>query len=458
MDAASDAFQWNQLLDYIEAGLVVPIVGRDLLWTDIQGSREFVPAYVGRQLAIRAGVAAPDDTDTDPVCAVVQRFLAAQAKGRNWPYTAVSQLARELESTDVPVALRKLSEVPFRLFVSTTWDNYMERALNLVRFGGRVQTIVPPYGLGSNADLSERGGDGPATVFPLLGRANTSPDYALTDEDVLEFVHQFHVTGTPRRLFETLRQSHILLIGGLFSDWLTRFVMRLVRANRLWTSTSTQLTHFFADRSNDQHLLSFLRHPMSDTEVFTVVRTEDFVDELHRRWTARHPIRFTDMNAPVTVESASFGGAGPGGVFLSYASEDYEAAARVHVALDRAGIDVWFDRRDLHAGEEFERKIAAQIARSYFFVAVVSKQSLTREPRFFRFEWREAEQRAKYAAFDLPYVLPVVIDDTPSADDRFPAFVTKVHWTRAPGGDLPPAFIADVVKAYRQVQRPQGRS
>jgi hypothetical protein len=397
-------------------------------------------------------VTPPSEHEADPVGWVVERFLGEQKRGRNWPYTAIGQLARELERTDPPASLRQLAQVPFRLYVSTTWDTYLERAINLERFGGDARTVVPGYGLGANADLTERGGAGPATVFPLLGRANPSPDYAITNEDVLEFVHQFQVTGAPRRLFESLRQSHILFVGSGFSDWLTRFLLRLARPNRLWASTATQLTHFFADARLEPDLLAFLRHPLSDTEVFAIERVELFVDELHRRWTTRHPATGSAPQPPPPAAAAG------GGVFLSYASEDYDAAARVCGALDRAGVDVWFDKRDLHAGDEFERKIAGQIARSYFFVPVISQRTMTLEPRFFRFEWREAEQRAKFAAFGVPYVFPVVIDATPVDNAQLPPFINRVQWTRAPGGDVPRTFVDDVVQAYRQVQRPQGRT
>ena len=185
-------------------------------------------------------------------------------------------------------------------------------------------------------------------------------------------------------------------------------------------------------------------------------RTEDFVDELHQRWTLRHPassVKHETVQAPRASSAVS-----AGGVFLSYASEDYDAAARVCATLDAAGIDVWFDRRDPQAGDEFERTDCRRIARSHFFVAVVSRHSLTMEPRFFRFEWREAEQRAKFAAFDSPFVMPVVIDDTLATDERFPAFVTRVHWTRAPSGDLPTTFVKDIVNSYRRVQSPLART
>jgi hypothetical protein len=405
-------------------------------------------------LASRAALAWPDDPGPDPVSAIVQRYLSTRDRGRNWPYTALSQLTKDLEATDPPVALVKLAQIPFRLFVSTTTDTYLQRALNVVRFDGRAETLMPPYGLGSKVDLPEGGGQPLSIVFPLLGLANPSADYAVTDEDVLEFVHQFQASGTPRRLLDTLRKSHLLLIGSGFSDWLARFLVRLAKPGRLWTSSSNQLTLFIADRSvtEDPRLLDFLQHPLSDTEVFPTTHAEHFVDELHRRWAARHPL--VDSGTGLVVEPPIDDSLRQGGVFLSYCSEDYGPAQRVREALDRAGLDIWFDKRDLQAGDEFQRKIIGQIAKSYFFVAVLSRRSLTREPRFVHLEWREAEVRSKFAAFDLPYALPVAIDEASEQDERFPPFLRRVQWTRAPGGVVPGEFVQTLVNAYRQIQRP----
>ena len=448
-------WKWNQLLDYIEAGLVVPLVGRELLWTTIDGEARSVPAYLARKLAERARMEWTGSGDPDPINSVVQQILASGTTKRHWHYTSLSQLLKDLEPTAPPAAFLKLAELPFRLFVSTTVDTYLERALNAVRYDGRPETIVPRYALGSQEDLPDRAGGAQTVVFPLLGRANSSPDYALTDEDVLEFVHQFHTTGTPHHLLETLRQRHLLLIGGGFSDWLLRFLVRLAKPGRLWTSSVDQHTLFVADHSvsSDANLFAFLQHPLGDTEIFPTHAPDRFVDELHQRWTARHPSGAPawtsgSPRAPEDVRE--------GGVFLSYCRQDQVVARRVRDAIHHAGIDVWFDETDLQAGDEYDRKIASQIARSYFFIAIVSRQTLLPEHRYFRVEWRAAETQSRKAPFDLPYILPIAIDDTPVSenDDRLPASFHKVQWTRAPGGALPEAFVKTLVSAYRRMQRP----
>ena len=40
-----------------------------------------------------------------------------------------------------------------------------------------------------------------------------------------------------------------------------------------------------------------------------------------------------------------------GAVFLSYASEDANAAQRICVALRSAGIELWFDQSELRGGD-----------------------------------------------------------------------------------------------------------
>ena len=49
-----------------------------------------------------------------------------------------------------------------------------------------------------------------------------------------------------------------------------------------------------------------------------------------------------------------------GAVFLSYASEDADAAARICEALRAAGVEVWFDRSELRGGDAWDLQIKKQ--------------------------------------------------------------------------------------------------
>jgi hypothetical protein len=54
-------------------------------------------------------------------------------------------------------------------------------------------------------------------------------------------------------------------------------------------------------------------------------------------------------------------------VFLSYASQDAEAARRICEALRAVGIELWFDQSELRGGDAWDNKIRRQIrnARSF---------------------------------------------------------------------------------------------
>jgi TIR domain len=47
--------------------------------------------------------------------------------------------------------------------------------------------------------------------------------------------------------------------------------------------------------------------------------------------------------------------------FLSYASQDAEAAQKICEALRAAGIEVWFDQSDLRGGDAWDQSIRKQI-------------------------------------------------------------------------------------------------
>lgn len=55
-------------------------------------------------------------------------------------------------------------------------------------------------------------------------------------------------------------------------------------------------------------------------------------------------------------------------MFLSYASEDTEAASQIATALQAAGIKVWFDKSELRGGDAWDQSIREQIRQCQLFV------------------------------------------------------------------------------------------
>ena len=82
-----------------------------------------------------------------------------------------------------------------------------------------------------------------------------------------------------------------------------------------------------------------------------------------------------------------------GAVFLSYASQDAEAAQRICAALRSAGVEVWFDQSELRGGDAWDQSIRKQIKTCALFLPVISQNTHARAEGYFRLEWKLAVDR-----------------------------------------------------------------
>ena len=131
-------------------------------------------------------------------------------------------------------------------------------------------------------------------------------------------------------------------------------------------------------------------------------------------------------------------------VFLSYASQDAEAAQKICEALRAAGVEVWLDQSELRGGDAWDRQIRRQIHDCALFIPVISANAHARVEGYFRLEWKLAVDRSHLMAPDQTFLLPVVIDDTTQADERIPDRFRELQWTRAQAGQASAAFIERV--------------
>jgi len=150
----------------------------------------------------------------------------------------------------------------------------------------------------------------------------------------------------------------------------------------------------------------------------------------------------TDESGPKGDPVAASGG--HRAVFLSYASEDAEVAARICNTLREAGIEVWFDQNELRGGAAWDAAIRRQIKSCALFVPVISRNSRARVEGYFRLEWKLAVDRSQMMAAEKPFLLPAVIDGTSEIDARVPDKFHEVQWMWLRGGEAPLAFVERV--------------
>jgi Tol biopolymer transport system component len=133
-------------------------------------------------------------------------------------------------------------------------------------------------------------------------------------------------------------------------------------------------------------------------------------------------------------------------VFISYASEDAQAAQRICAALRAAEIEVWFDQSELKGGEAWDAAIRRQIKACALFIAVISANTRARAEGYFRLEWKLAVDRSHLMAAEKTFLLPVVIDGTREADALVPDKFREVQWLPLQAGVTPAAFVARVAR------------
>ncbi len=138
-----------------------------------------------------------------------------------------------------------------------------------------------------------------------------------------------------------------------------------------------------------------------------------------------------------------------GAVFISYASQDAEAARRISEALRSGGVEVWFDQEGgLEHGDAWDAKIRAQIKECVLFIPIISANTQARLEGYFRIEWELAADRAMGIAQGVPFILPVAIDETREPSALIPDRFRKVQWTRMPGGVVSPEIRARLLKLW----------
>src|SRR5271165_5591135 len=129
---SDDLKQWSKLLQAIAKGVVIPIVGRDLLRIEVDGRQQLLYEYLAAQLAAQLEVECDPSASIDQVVAAY--LNASRRNSRNDVNLKAFEILTHIGAAEghlpVPEPLRKLGAIqPLRLFLSTTVDSLLANAL-----------------------------------------------------------------------------------------------------------------------------------------------------------------------------------------------------------------------------------------------------------------------------------------------------------------------------------------
>jgi hypothetical protein len=441
-----DSF-WDELLSYVEAHSVIPVVGPEMVLVDHQGRREPFYRLLARELATRLKLDNPGEAAT--LDQVVGAYLARPGSRRQSVYRELGDIAGKL-SVDIPKPLLQLAGIrDLNLFVSFSTDNLLAQAINAARYSGRAETRELSFNPSEAGDLPDGSRDAPL-VYSLFGRISVLPKYVVAEEDELEWVTALQIPEKrPERLFDELGRNHLLFLGCRFPDWLARFILRTAKNTKLSAERGFSEYLVDADAKSDSPLVAFLTSFSRETQVLPLDPV-DFVAELAQRWQQRQG---NDAAAKAPEPGPMPETMPPGSLFISYASEDRPAALRLAAELQAAGLPVWLDRQQLDWGSDYTARIRLAIQQCALFVPVLSRTA-ERRTGFYRKEWSwGSERNLDFTGSSLAFLCPLVIDDTPvvTSSEIPPSFKT-VHIEQAPAGGLQAHQAEAIVKAFNAMR------
>lgn len=444
MDGFTQA-DWAQLLHLIRERKVVPVVGRELSVIDAENATLPLEAYLASQLRKLP--------ELDPTLSLQDPFFLeylASSREHCQLYANIYNLAHGV-TRKVPEPITQLAQITdFPLYISTTFDDFLPRALDHTRWTAsdalrRNVFRYSPHDPTPDIAVAQMAAADPVVYQLFGGLTPCQGDYVVTQEDVLEFLHQFQAQR-PKHLMHALKDSHLLMIGCGFPDWLSRFFLRTIKNEPLLESRR-KFKAFADDSTKDQaQLMDFLRQ--CNTRVFS--GGVAFVQELHDRWTKEHEHRAQFAPSPAPRRTEPTENLSAATVFLSYASEDRDQARALKEALESWDLKVWFDRDDIAEAQDWQQSIRSGIEKCCVFVACTSPTTERGEAREFRTEWKMAVHKAeRNFGTSRRYIWPVWIGEQSEVPKQVPAEFTARQIIHAPGGVPTDDFVLELISEIR---------
>jgi hypothetical protein len=141
-------------------------------------------------------------------------------------------------------------------------------------------------------------------------------------------------------------------------------------------------------------------------------KLEAFIEELHQRWTARHPdgaaplARPPSGHQPLPLQHSRDGPS----VFISYVKEDQARAERLFERLREEGLNPWIDKDGLRFGAQWSDTLEDTVSKDVdYFIVLQSRALSERKESYVYKEVSIALERQSRRAGR--FIFPIQIDE-----------------------------------------------
>ncbi len=388
LDLGSDKDRWERLLNEIEAGNVVPVIGPDLLVnphyvknTNETPFAENIHQQLISYIASQTGVTSFPRTFSQLVFDEnYKRHVRDKDKIYNLIYQVLTNidLIKEINGEPSDLLMDLLGTKKFPFVITTSFTPIVENAMKSI--WGEVRVLT--FNNDPQGSAWETGGDirtpkdlNYPSVYYMFGNAcskRKDARFVVTDSDMMTFCGSWiRGTGVPRTLTEALKNKYLLILGNNYSDWLFRFIWSALRTN-----TIDMKSDVIVNNNAEETFKQFLER----LEIFFQESPEEVITRIKNEMQQR--------NSESTQSRSLY----ETDVFISYSHSDRSIAQKLYDRLRENGISVWFDDYSIPRGEGWEAKIQDGINHSRLFVPILSRnvEQESIVPHEYRTEWNIA--------------------------------------------------------------------
>lgn len=355
---------------------------------------------------------------------------------RRWLLDQIATWEFDLEDI-TPDLLRLLSTKCFRVVLTTVFDPSVERLMDEVWGEGeyRIMSVFNNRDRNFDFERSELLGDEyfdiPPTLYYVFGKADPlEPElkFVLDDNDTIDCISRWLGSEVPAKLLSYIDAKKLLVLGCNLKDWCFRFFWYAMRHKSSANLNKGDIAVLLQPEKSEQdkNLYDYL-HKAVRVRLQTNSR-----EYIHRLAEALDEKKIAD--SALTLSKA-------GGVFISYATEDFAIAWNIFTRLREAGFNVWLDNRKLSVSDLYDKRIERAIEQCKIFIPVLSAtvafDLAEGKDRYYRHEWDLAT--GENSTIEYFPIATLSYDYRKDYHQRVPEKIRKVtvfDWSKEPFANL----------------------
>lgn len=391
--AAVKERHWNSLIATLRHGQSILVLGPEIPVGHASDDAH-APLHEERSLTDELALALASELEDDnrrlggkTLAALAQQYEDTEGFGASALRAKAERFYKSsaFKPSDVHTTLASL---PFPVILTTCQDSLLTHSL----VDAGKTPIKHRYHLRGdkreNPEFMLPGSPTTPVVFHLFGEASEPSSLVLSENDILDFLIAIVSENPPlpNSLLRVLKRSgqSYLFVGFGIRHWhlrvLLKIILRALELNRTGSAIAAEPLRNLAPTDRDDTILFYqrgMRVEVEDSDVST------FLNALSKR---------------LEVEGGFLGQASAFGpyprVFISYAREDHDLAARVYTSLQKAHFEPWLDRDSIVGGEDWDLRIENELQATDFTLVLYTPAFCRKTDSYVNKEVTLARRRA----------------------------------------------------------------